>query len=174
MESTRQNNSINAINNARMLLNELRSNLSHEETKRIRKKLRRIEAVLNALKEKEQKDSLTSRQKNMLRNDEKYLKNISKHLKNLKKHFKKYQYGIDYLFNEDNEEDNILNNDIKAINDVRTLLNELRDNLSYEETKRIREKLYKKEAVYNFLMEKDSLTHKEKKVLMNIDMHLKN
>ena len=28
MESTRQNNSINAINNARMLLNELRSNLS--------------------------------------------------------------------------------------------------------------------------------------------------
>ena len=32
MESTRQNNSINAINNARMLLNELRSNLSREET----------------------------------------------------------------------------------------------------------------------------------------------
>ena len=85
MESTRQNNSINAINNARMLLNELRSNLSHEETKRIRKKLRRIEAVHNVLKEKEQKDSLTSRQKNMLRNDERYLKNISKHLKNLKK-----------------------------------------------------------------------------------------
>ena len=32
MESTGQNNSINAINNARMLLNELRSNLSREET----------------------------------------------------------------------------------------------------------------------------------------------
>ena len=173
MKGTSLNNSINATRNARMPLNELRSNLSHEETKRIRKKLRRIEAVLNALKEKEQKDSLTSRQKNMLRNDEKYLKNISKHLKNLEKHFKKYQYGIDYLFNEDNEEDNILNNDIKAINDVRTLLNELRD-LSYEETKRIREKLYKKEAVYNFLMEKDSLTNKEKKVLMNIDRYLKN
>ena len=110
----------------------------------------------------------------MLRNDEKYLKNISKHLKNLKKLFKKYQYDIDYLFNEDIEEDSILNNDIKAINDVRTLLNELRDNLSYEETKRIREKLYKKEAVYNFLMKKDSLTNKEKKVLMNIDRYLKN
>ena len=174
MKTTSLNNSINAINKVRMLLNELRSNLSHEETKRIREKLRRIEAVLNALKEKEQKDSLTSRQKNMLRNDEKYLKNISKHLKNLKKHFKKYQYGIDYLFNEDNEEDNILNNNIKAINDVRTLLNEPRDNLSYEETKRIREKLYKKEAVYNFLMKKDSLTNKEKKVLMNIDRYLKN
>ena len=65
------------------------------------------------------------------------------------------------------------NNDIKAINDVRTLLNELRD-LSYEETKRIREKLYKKEAVYNFLMEKDSLTNKEKKILKNIDRYLKN
>ena len=61
------------------------------------------------------------------------------------------------------------------------LLNELRDNLSYEETKRIGEKLYKKEVAYNFLKEKDSLTNKEKKVLKNIDrypknisMHLKN
>ena len=174
MKGTSLNNSINATRNARMPLNELRSNLSHEETKRIRKKLRGIEAVHDFLKEKEQKDSLTRRQKNMLRNDQKYLKNISKHLKNLKKHCKKYQYDIDYLFNEDNEEDNILNHDIEAINDVRTLLNELRDNLSYEETKRIREKLYKKEAVYNFLMEKDSLTNKEKKVLMNIDRYLKN
>ena len=109
----------------------------------------------------------------MLRNDEKYLKNISKHLKNLKKHFKKYHHGIDYLFNEDNEEDNTLNNGIKAMNNVRMLLNELRDNLSHEETKRSREKLYKKEAVYNFLREKDSLTNKEKKVLTNIDRYLK-
>ena len=58
-----------------------------------------------------------------------------------------------------------LNNSINAINNVRTLLNELRSNLSHEETKRIRERLYKKEAFYNFLMEKDSLTNKEKKVL---------
>ena len=42
------------------------------------------------------------------------------------------------------------NNSINAINDARTLLNGLRSNLSREETKRIREKLYKKEAVYNF------------------------
>ena len=40
------------------------------------------------LKDKENKGSLTSRQKNMLFNDERYLKNITKHLKNLKKHFK--------------------------------------------------------------------------------------
>ena len=63
MKSTSQNNSINAINNVRTLLNELRSNLSRQETKRIRKKFHRIEAVYNVLKEKEQKDSLTCRQK---------------------------------------------------------------------------------------------------------------
>ena len=89
MEPTSQNNDINAIKDVRKLFNEIRSNLSHEETKRIRKKLRRIEAVYNVLKEKEQKGNLTSRQNNMLWNDERYLKNISKHLKNLKKHFKK-------------------------------------------------------------------------------------
>ena len=89
MELTRQNNDINAIKDARKLFNEIRSNLSNEETKRIRKKLRRIEAVYNVLKEKEQKGSLTSRKKNMLWNDEGYLKNISRHLKNLKKTFQK-------------------------------------------------------------------------------------
>ena len=100
MEPTTINNNINVIKEVRKLFNDVRNNLSHEETKRIRKKLHRIEAVYSVLKEKEQKGSLTSRQKNMLWNDERYLKNISKHLKNLKKHFKKYQYGLDYLFNE--------------------------------------------------------------------------
>ena len=87
MESTTIDNGINAIKEVRKLFNELRSNLSHEETKRIRKKLRRIEAVYSVLKDKENKGSLTSRQKNMLSNDERYLKNISIHLKNLKKTF---------------------------------------------------------------------------------------
>ena len=95
MESKTTNDDINAMKKARKLFNDVRSNISPEETKRIRKKLRRIEADYNILKEKEQKGSLTSIQENMLRNDERYLKNISKHLKNLKKHFKKYQYGID-------------------------------------------------------------------------------
>ena len=90
MKSIRQNNNINAIKEVRKLFNDVRNNLSHEETKRIRKKLRRIEAVYSVLKDKENKGSLTSRQKNMLSNDERYLKNISIHLKNLKKHFKKY------------------------------------------------------------------------------------
>ena len=141
-------------------------------------KLHRIEAVYNVLKEKEQKGSLTSRQKNMLRNDERYLKNISKHLKNLKKHFKKYQYGLDYLFNEHNEEEDYTsNNDIKAIKDARKLFNEIRSNLSHEEINRIRKKLYKKEVVYNILKEQEqegSLTNKEKKVLENIGRCPKN
>ena len=47
MEPARQNNSINAINDARMLLNEVRNNLSREETKGIRKKDLVIEAVHN-------------------------------------------------------------------------------------------------------------------------------
>ena len=45
MESATINNGINAIKEVRKLFNELRSNLSHEKTKRIRKKLYRIEAV---------------------------------------------------------------------------------------------------------------------------------
>ena len=176
MESTTINNSINAIKEVRKLFNDVRNNLSHEETKRIRKKLRRIEAVYNVLKEKEQKGSLTSRQKNMLRNDERYLKNISKHLKNLKKYFQKYQYGIDYLFNGHNK-DYTSNKDISAFKKARKLFNERRSNLILKETRRIRKELYKKEAVFNFLKEKeqnDSLTNKQKNVLKKIDRYLKN
>ena len=69
------------------------------------------------------------------------------------------------------------NNGFNAKNDVRTLLNELRSNLSREEINRIREKLSKKEADYNSLKEKeqeDSLKNKEKKVLENLGRYLKN
>ena len=61
----------------------------------------------------------------------------------------------------------------KAIKEVRELFNELRSNLSREETKRIRSKLNKKEAVYNLLKEKDGLTDKEKIVLKNMGKYLK-
>ena len=37
-----------------------------------------------------------------------------------------------------------------VIKEVRELFNELRSNLSREETKRIKNELYKKEAIYNF------------------------
>ena len=65
------------------------------------------------------------------------------------------------------------NNVINAIKEVRELFNELRSNLSHEEINRIRKELYKKEAVYNFLKEKDSLTNKEKNALKNISKYLK-
>ena len=61
----------------------------------------------------------------------------------------------------------------KAVKEVRELFNGLRSNLSRKETKRIRNKLYKKEAIYNFLKEKDGLTDKEKTVLKNIGKYLK-
>ena len=69
------------------------------------------------------------------------------------------------------------NNVINSIKEVRELFNELRSNLSRKETKKIRKKLYKKEAVYNILNEKEqngSLTNSEKKVLKKIDRYLKN
>ena len=69
------------------------------------------------------------------------------------------------------------NNSINAFKEARKLFNERRSNLLRKETNEIRKKLYKKEAVYNFLKEKEqegSLTNKEKKVLKNIDKYLKN
>ena len=74
MESTRQNNSINAIKDVRKLFNELRSNLSHWEINRIREKLYKKEAVYNFLKEKEQEGSLTNKEKKVLKNIGRYPK----------------------------------------------------------------------------------------------------
>ena len=55
-----------------------------------------------------------------------------------------------------------------VIKEVRELFNELRSNLSREEINRIRKELYKKEAIYNFLKEKDGLTDKERTVFIRI------
>ena len=41
-------------------------------------------------------------------------------------------------------------NNIKAIKEVRKLFNDVKNNLSNEETKRIRKELYEKEVVYNY------------------------
>ena len=60
-------------------------------------------------------------------------------------------------------ESTTINNDINALKEVRELFNEVRSNLLHKETK---------EAIYNFLKEKEqkgSLTNKHKKVLKNID-----
>ena len=76
MECRITNNIINIIKEVRVLFNELRSNLSREETKRIWKKLYKKETVYNFLKEKEQKGSLTNWQNNVLKYIDRYLKNF--------------------------------------------------------------------------------------------------
>ena len=82
--------------------NELRSNLSREETKRIREKLYKKEAVYNFSKEK---DCLTDKEKIVLKNIAKYLKKLNNDLKNIYKHEDNVMYGLDYLFNKVNEKD---------------------------------------------------------------------
>ena len=98
MEPTSQNNSINAIKEARKLFNEVRNNLSREETNEIREKLYKKESVYNFLKEIEQEGSLTNRQKRVVNNIDRYLKNFKKDLEKLQKN--SITYGLDYLFNE--------------------------------------------------------------------------
>ena len=81
MEPTSQDNNINAIKEVRELFNDFRSNLSREETKRIRKELCKKEVAYNFLKEKEQEGSLTNKQKNVLKNIGRYLKKLNNDLK---------------------------------------------------------------------------------------------
>ena len=76
MESTTSDNNINVIKEVRELFNELKSNFSCEETKRIREKLNKKETVHNYLKEKEQKGSLTNIEKRVLKNINRYFKNF--------------------------------------------------------------------------------------------------
>ena len=104
MESTTINNDINAIKEVRELFNELKSNLLREETKRIRKKLYKKEAVYNFLKEKEQNGSLTNSEKKVLKKIDRYLKHFKKDFKKLQKYQDNITYDLDYLFNELNEE----------------------------------------------------------------------
>ena len=65
------------------------------------------------------------------------------------------------------------NNDINAFKEARKLFNERRSNLLLKVINEIRNELYKKEAIYNFLKEKDGLTDNEKIVLKNIGKYLK-
>ena len=95
MESTTINK---AIKEVRELFNELRSNLSREETKRIRNELYKKEAVYNFLKEK---DGLTDKEKIVLKNIGKYLKKLNNDLKKLQKYQDNITHGLDYLFNEE-------------------------------------------------------------------------
>ena len=97
MESTTVNN---AIKEVRELFNEVRNNLFRKETKRIREELYKKESVYNFLKEK---DSLTNKEKIVLKNIGRYFKKLNNDIKKLNKYHDNVLYGLDYLFNEVNE-----------------------------------------------------------------------
>ena len=61
--------------------------------------------------------------------------------------------SIIFFFQYNNGTPN-LNKNINAIKEVRRLFNDLRSNLSSNETKRIRRKLYKKEVASHFFKER--------------------
>ena len=67
MESTSQDHSINVFKKARKIFNERRSNFSRKEINEIRTKLHKKEVVYNFLKEKEEKGSLTNKEKKVLK-----------------------------------------------------------------------------------------------------------
>ena len=62
------------------------------------------------------------------------------------------------------------NNQIKEVTE---LFNEIRSTLPREEINEIRNIIYRKEVVYNYLKEKDDLTNSEKNVLKNIGKYIK-
>ena len=68
-----------------MLLNKRKSNLSRKERNEIRKKLNEKEADYNSFKEKEQKGSLTNKEKKKLENIDRYIKNFKNSLDELQK-----------------------------------------------------------------------------------------
>ena len=125
MEHPSQNSGINAIKEVRELFNEIGSNPFCEETKRIRKELYKKGVVYNFLKEKEQESSLTNKQKNVLKNIDRYFKKLNNDLKKLQK-YQDITYGLDYLFDEVNEEDYYEPKEIKSTFDGNYVLYESR------------------------------------------------
>ena len=114
MKSTSQNNNIKAIKEVTKLFNDVRNNLSNEKRKRIRKEIYKKEAVYNFLKEKEQEGTIKNKQKNVLKNIDRYFKKLNNDLRKLQKYQDNTTYGLDYLFNEVNEEDYYEPKEIKS------------------------------------------------------------
>ena len=126
MEPSTPNNGINAMKEARKLLNKRRSNLSHKEINEIREKLNKKKIVYNFLKEKEQEGSLTNRQKRVLKNIDKYLKNFRNYLEKLQKYQYNITYGLDYLLNKLDERDYYEPREVKSAFDGSCMLYESR------------------------------------------------
>ena len=123
MDSKTTNNIINKSKEVRELFNKLRNNLSRKETKTIRNKLYEKESIYNSLKEK---NTLTDKEKIVLKNIGKYLKKLNNDLKKLQKYQDNITYGLDYFFNELNEEDYYEPKEIKSAFDGNHMLYESR------------------------------------------------
>ena len=104
MVTPTKNNVTKAVKETRNLFNELTNNFSRGETNNIREKLYKKETVYNILKEKERKDGLTKKHKQVLKNIERYFENFKKDLEKLQKYQHNITYGLNYLFNEDSYE----------------------------------------------------------------------
>ena len=102
----------------------MKSNFSHAKTDEIRKKLNKKEVVYNSLKKKEQKDSLANKENNIINYISRYFKNFKKDLEKLKKYQYNITYGLNYLFNE--EEDYYEPTEIKSAFDDTYMLYESR------------------------------------------------
>ena len=86
INTTKKTISNNSFKDVRKLLNERKGNLLRKGTNEIRKKLNGNEADYYYLKEKEQKCSLTNKEKKKIENIDKYvmnLKNSSDELQNI-------------------------------------------------------------------------------------------
>ena len=88
------------IGETKKLFNNLRNNFSREEIKKHREKIHKKEWVYNHLKEIEQKYSLTSKEKRVLKNIEKYFKKLKEDLNKIKMYQYNITLDIGHLFNE--------------------------------------------------------------------------
>ena len=123
MDSKTTNNIISKLNEVRELFHKVRDNISRKETKTTRNKLYKKESIYNFLKEK---NTLTDKEKIVLKKIGKYLKKLYNDLRKLRKYQNNITYGLDYLFNELNEEDYYEPKEVKSAFDGNYILYESR------------------------------------------------
>ena len=91
-----ENKVIKEIKETKKILKELRNNFSREEIKNIREKFHKKESVYKYLKEIEQKNSLTKKEKKVLESIEEYFKKLKEDLSKLKRHWHNIIYDTEY------------------------------------------------------------------------------
>ena len=99
------NDSNTETGETKRIFNHLRNNFSREEIQKHREKFHKKEQVYNNLKEIKQKDSLTTKEKRVLKNITKYFKKLKEDLNKIKTYQYNITHNIGYLFNEITKED---------------------------------------------------------------------